>query len=38
MTMHGTAMEQKMKQNGIAWPRFKVPDMSDLIAYLNSRQ
>jgi len=34
---HGPAMEQKMKQKGIAWPRFKGLDMSDLMAYLNSR-
>jgi mono/diheme cytochrome c family protein len=34
---HGPAMQQTIRQKGIAWPRFKVPDMSDLIAYLNSR-
>jgi mono/diheme cytochrome c family protein len=34
---HGPAMQQKMRQKGIPWPRFKVPDMADLLAYLNSK-
>jgi len=33
---HGPAMLDRMKQRNIEWPRFTAPQMSDLIAYLNS--
>jgi len=36
---HGPLMLHRMKQAGIAWPRFGKPqELSDLIAYLNSVQ
>ena len=35
---HGPPMLDRMTQRKIAWPRFKARRMSDLIAYLNSRQ
>jgi mono/diheme cytochrome c family protein len=35
---HGPAMLQQMKKRDIAWPRFTGSEMSDLIAYLNSKQ
>lgn len=33
---HGPTMLERMRQKGIAWPRFTAPQMADLIAYLNS--
>ena len=33
---HGPQMLEMMKQKNLAWPRFTAPQMSDLIAYLNS--
>jgi mono/diheme cytochrome c family protein len=36
--MHGPRMLELMNQKKIAWPRFTAPQMSDLIAYLNSLQ
>ena len=33
---HGPQMLEMMKQKKLAWPRFTAPQMSDLIAYLNS--
>jgi mono/diheme cytochrome c family protein len=33
---HGPQMLDMMSKKGIAWPRFTAPQMSDLIAYLNS--
>ena len=33
---HGPHMLQMMEQKKIEWPRFTAPQMSDLIAYLNS--
>lgn len=35
---HGPAMLEQMRSRNIAWPRFETREMSDLIAYLNSRQ
>ena len=35
---HGPTMLQRMEEKHLAWPRFDGRDMSDLIAYLNSRQ
>jgi mono/diheme cytochrome c family protein len=35
---HGPAMLDRMAARGIAWPRLNANDMSDLIAFLNSRQ
>jgi len=34
---HGPTMLQAMQQNGQTWPRFDGSEMTDLIAYLNSR-
>jgi cytochrome c2 len=34
---HGPAMFEKMGQQNIGWPQFSGPEMSNLIAYLNSR-
>jgi mono/diheme cytochrome c family protein len=34
---HGPRMFADMEQKGLAWPRFTGSQMSDLIAYLNSR-
>lgn len=34
---HGPAMLEKMKQQKIAWPQLSPGDMTNLIAYLNSR-
>jgi cytochrome c2 len=34
---HGPAMLQAMRQNGQTWPHFEGSEMTDLIAYLNSR-
>jgi mono/diheme cytochrome c family protein len=36
--LHGPQMLEQMKAKGIAWPRFTANQMSDLIAYLNSRE
>jgi mono/diheme cytochrome c family protein len=33
---HGPRMQQQMQAKGIAWPQFTAPQMTDLIAYLNS--
>jgi len=33
---HGPRMLERMNEKKIAWPRFTAPQMSDLIAYLNS--
>jgi cytochrome c len=33
---HGPRMQEMMAQRKIEWPRFTAPQMSDLIAYLNS--
>ena len=33
---HGPRMLERMRERGIAWPQFTAPQMSDLIAYLNS--
>ena len=35
---HGPQMLDRMKQQGIRWPRFDSSQMSDVIAYLNSRR
>jgi hypothetical protein len=35
---HGPAMLDRMKSQGIAWPRLNAADMSGLIAYLNRSQ
>ncbi len=35
---HGPAMLEKMKQQKIAWPQLSPADMTNLVAYLNSRQ
>jgi cytochrome c551/c552 len=35
---HGPAMLDRMQEKGITWPRLTANDMSDLIAFLNSRQ
>jgi mono/diheme cytochrome c family protein len=34
---HGQAMHANMEQRGISWPEFRASEMTDLIAYLNSR-
>jgi len=34
---HGPAMLERMKQQNIAWPKLSPSDMTNLIAYLNSR-
>lgn len=34
---HGPAMQEKMKEKNIAWPRFRSSDMADLIAHLNTK-
>lgn len=34
---HGPAMEQRMQQKKISWPKLSSSDMANLIAYLNSR-
>jgi cytochrome c2 len=34
---HGPAMEQRMQQNKISWPKLSPNDLSNLIAYLNTR-
>jgi mono/diheme cytochrome c family protein len=34
---HGAGMLATMEQQGIAWPEFRESEMTDLIAYLNSR-
>jgi mono/diheme cytochrome c family protein len=34
---HGPAMEEKMRQEDLVWPRFVGSEMSDLLAYLNSK-
>lgn len=33
---HGPAMLQGMKAKQVPWPLFTQPEMTDLIAYLNS--
>jgi mono/diheme cytochrome c family protein len=35
---HGPQMLDRMKTEGIAWPRLDGPEMANLIAYLNGRQ
>jgi mono/diheme cytochrome c family protein len=35
---HGPQMLERMKEKNIAWPRFTVEQMSDLIAYVNAGQ
>ena len=37
LTHHGPAMLERMQEKHIAWPRFSAAEMSDLIAYLNTR-
>jgi len=34
---HAPAMFEKIKQDGMAWPRFRGSEMADLVAYLNSK-
>jgi cytochrome c2 len=34
---HGPSMFHAMQQKGMSWPQFQGPEMTDLIAYLNSR-
>ncbi len=34
---HGPSMLRAMKQQGLSWPEFQNDEMTDLIAYLNSR-
>ena len=34
---HGPAMLQRLNEKHLSWPRFDGHEMSDLIAYLNSR-
>ena len=34
---HGPAMLETMQKQKVLWPEFSGPEMSDLIAYLNSR-
>ncbi len=36
--LHGPQMLDQMHQKGIKWPRFEGHEMSDVIAYLNSRR
>ena len=33
---HGPAMLERVKQRNLAWPRFTVQQMADLIAHLNT--
>ena len=35
---HGPVMLERMRGLKIAWPRFETPEMSDVIAYLNSQE
>lgn len=35
---HGPQMLEQMQKKGIKWPRFESREMSDVIAYLNSRR
>jgi mono/diheme cytochrome c family protein len=35
---HGPQMLEQMQKKGIRWPRFESREMSDVIAYLNSRR
>jgi mono/diheme cytochrome c family protein len=35
---HGPAMLERMRSQGVPWPRLNAPDMSGLIAYLNHSQ
>ena len=35
---HGPAMLERMHSQNIRWPRFETREISDLIAYLNSRK
>ena len=35
---HGPQMLEQMRANGIKWPHFETGEMSDVIAYLNSRK
>jgi cytochrome c2 len=35
---HGPTMQEQMRQKGIRWPHFEANEMSDVIAYLNSRR
>jgi hypothetical protein len=37
LTHHGPAMLDRMQEKHIVWPRFSGAEMSDLIAYLNTR-
>ncbi|HEY4364273.1 MAG TPA: c-type cytochrome [Bryobacteraceae bacterium] len=34
---HGPQMQAQMKQRGVAWPRLSPEDVSNLVAYLNTR-
>jgi mono/diheme cytochrome c family protein len=34
---HGTLMQQAMKQRGIGWPELSPVDVTDIVAYLNTR-
>ena len=34
---HGPQMLEQMQKKGIKWPRFESNEMSDVIAYLNSK-
>ena len=34
---HGASMLKTMQKENVAWPQFKPAEMSDLIAFLNSR-
>jgi len=34
---HGPAVLEIMQKRNVRWPQFSGPEMSDLIAYLNSR-
>jgi cytochrome c551/c552 len=35
---HGPQMLDRMKQKGVAWPRFTTPQMANLIAYIDAGQ
>jgi mono/diheme cytochrome c family protein len=37
LTRHGPTMLDRMREKNLAWPRFSGNEMSDLIAYLNTR-
>jgi mono/diheme cytochrome c family protein len=37
LTRHGPLMLDKMREKNLAWPHFSGPEMSELIAYLNTR-